>query len=198
MQGSVSRNLTAGCVAHVWADANNATRFFDGWTGGVQYLLDPAAWHTTLIMLAAAVNLSATYRAVPSWTPSVGIFNGISVTYTIPANPIGLIFDFHGTGGTGANQFAATEFVAFIREAVAAGFAVAAFDCLNRTTGQWNVSITGPTNPDTVRLNGVIQAMRTQGLISPRLPLFAAGHSNGGTYAHFSSPVMSCAAVSIS
>ena len=205
-QGSASRNPTAGAVAHVWADPNTATQVFDGWTGDVQYLLDQAAWHTTLIMPTAAVNLRATYRTVPAWTARVGTFNGIGVTYTIPSDPIGLIFMFHGTGGTGALEFTSNQFLAFIREAVADGFAVAAFDSQDRTTkllgtvatGIWNTTITGNGNPDIVRLNGIIQAMRSQGLISAQLPLFAFGQSNGGLFSHFSAPVMSWAAVAIS
>ena len=205
-QGSASRNPTAGAVAHVWADPNTATQVFDGWTGDVQYLLDQAAWHTTLIMPTAAVNLRATYRTVPAWTARVGTFNGIGVTYPIPSDPIGLIFMFHGTGGTGALEFTSNQFLAFIREAVADGFAVAAFDSQDRTTkllgtvatGIWNTTITGNGNPDIIRLNGIIQAMRSQGLISAQLPLFAFGQSNGGLFSHFSAPVMSWAAVAIS
>ncbi len=205
-QGSASRNPTAGAIAHVWANPNTATTVFNGWSGDTSYLLDPAAWHTTLIMPAAAVNLRATYRTVPAWTAVVGMFNNISVTYYIPPNPIGLIFLFHGTGGTGAAQFTGTEFLALDREAVAAGFGVAAFDSLDRTVvvtgsalpGQWNTAIAGAANPDVIRLNGILQAMRSQGIISAQLPLFAFGHSNGGSFAHFSSTVVPWAAVSSS
>ncbi|MDQ6758661.1 MAG: hypothetical protein M3Z32_02200 [Acidobacteriota bacterium] len=192
-QGSATRNPAAGAVAHVWANPNTATTLFNGWAGDVQYLLDPAAWHTTLVMPATTLNLRATYRTVPAWTQVVGTFNNISVTYYIPPNPIGLIFSFHGTGGTGTGQFSGTEFQALNREAVAAGFGVAAFDSLDRTVvvtgsalpGQWNTAIAGAANPDIVRLNGILQAMRSQGLIAAQLPLFAFGHSNGGSFAHF-------------
>lgn len=205
-QSSASRNPTSGAIAHVWANPNTATTVFSGWSGDTQYLLDPAAWHTTLIMPAAGVNLRATYRTVPAWTPVVATFNNISVTYYIPPNPIGLIFLFHGTGGTGASQFTGTDYLALDREAVAAGFGVAAFDSLDRTTtvtgsanpGQWNIAIAGAANPDIVRLNGILQAMRSQGLISAQLPLLAFGHSNGGSFAHFSTTGVPWAAVSSS
>lgn len=49
-----------------------------------------------------------------------------------------------------------------------------------------------------MRLNGILQAMRSQGIISAQLPLFAFGHSNGGSFAHFSSTVVPWAAVSSS
>ena len=205
-QGSASRNPTAGAIAHIWANPNTSTTVFSGWSGDTQYLLDPAAWHTTLSMPAAGVNLRATYRTVPAWTAQVGMFNNISVTYYVPPNPIGLIFSFHGTGGTGAAQFTGTEFLALNREAVALGFGVAAFDSLDRTTvitgsalpGQWNSTIAGAANPDVIRLNGILQAMRSQGIISAQLPLFAFGHSNGGTFSHFSSTVVPWAAISSS
>ncbi len=197
-QGYLGKNPKAGAKAHVWAQQNTATRVFSGWSGDVQYLLDPLAMYTSLIVPNADVNLKANYRTVPAWAARLATLGGIPVTYYIPPDPIGLVFDFHGTGGTGAGLFTGSEFLSLHRDLVAAGFGVASFDCLNRESGQWNTSITGSTNPDIVRLNGIISAMRSQGLISTTLPLLAFGHSNGGFFSHFSSMVMNWAAVSIS
>ena len=196
--GYLSKNPRVGAKAHIWGQQNTATRVFAGWSGDTQYLLDPLAIYTSLIVPNADVNLKANYRTVPAWTVRTATLGGIPVSYYIPPDAIGLVFDFHGTGGTGAGLFTGSEFLAFHRDLVAAGFGVASFDCLNRETGQWNTTITGTSNPDIVRLNSVISAMRNQGLISATLPLLAFGHSNGGFFSHFSSMVMNWAAVSIS
>lgn len=196
--GFASKNREAGATVHVFARQNTATTVFDRWTGDVQYLLDPLAPYTSFTMPAANVALRATYRTVPSWTARTGSFNNINVTYFVPANPIGLIFHFHGTGGTGTNLFQSHEFLSFTRDLVAAGFAVASFDCLNRTTGQWDTAVTGNTNADIVRLNGIITAMKAQNIVPQDIPLLAFGHSNGGQFSHFSAPVMNWRAVAVS
>lgn len=197
-QGYVSRHRTPGTVAHIWAQQNTSTRIFRGWAGDVQHLADPAAPYTTFVVPGSDVRLQAQYATVPSWTPLTGTFGGVPVTYFVPSNPAGLVFLFHGTGGSGAAQFSASEFASFTRDLVAAGFGVAAFDCLNRQTGQWDTTTIGTSNPDVVRVNSVINAMRAQGLISQQLPLFAFGQSNGAQFSHFTTQVLPWAAVSIS
>jgi uncharacterized protein (TIGR03437 family) len=197
-QGYLSKNPLPGSKAYIWAMQNTATRVFNGWSGDVQYLLDPLAPHTTFTVPASDVKLTATYRTVPAWTVRTATLNNIQVSYYIPPDAVGLVFNFHGTGGTGAGLFNGSEFLSFNRDLIAAGFGVAAFDCLNRTTGQWDTTTAGNNNADVVRLNGIIAAMRGQGMISNTLPLLAFGHSNGGQFSHFSSQVMSWAAVSIS
>lgn len=197
-QGYLSRNPIVGGKAHIWAQQNTATQVFAAWTGDTQYLLDPQAPYTTLTVPNAEVRLTATYRTVPAWTVRTDTWNNIPVSYYIPPNPVGLVFNFHGTGGSGAALYTSTEFLSFHRDLVAAGFGVAAFDCQNRTTMQWDTNTAGASNPDIVRLNGILAAMRAQGVISADLPLFAFGQSNGGQFSHFSAPVMNWAAVSIS
>lgn len=193
-----SRTRTPGTTVHIFAQQNTNGRVFSGWSGDTQYLLDPQAPYTTFTMPSANVSLKANYRTVPQWTHRTTTLANIPVTHFIPPDPIGLVFFFHGTGGSGLGQFTSFEFQSFQRDLVAAGFGVAAFDCLNRETGQWNTTITGPTNPDIIRVNSVIASLRSQGLIANNLPLFAFGHSNGGQFSHFSAPDLKWAAVSLS
>ncbi len=197
-QGYLSRNLTPGATAHVWAQQNTATRLFSGWAGDTQYLMDSAAPYTTFTVPNSKVALRATYRSVPSWTYKTENFSNIPVTYYVPANPVALVFLFHGTGGTGLGQFTGSEFGSLTRDLVGAGFAVAAFDCLNQQTGQWDTATTGPTNPDVQRVNSILAAMRAKGIVPQELPLLAFGHSNGGQFSHFSSLTIPWRAVYIS
>lgn len=198
--GYLSRNPRVGERAYIWAQQNTATRVFLAWAGDTHLLVDPAASHTTFRVPATPVTLRATYKTVPAWTPQVGTFGNVSVNYYIPPNPVGLVFIFHGTGATGADRFTSSEMLSFMRDLVAERFGVAAFTSLDRTIqgGRWDITTTGTANPDVARLNGVIAAMRSQGVISGTLPLLAHGHSNGGQFAHFSTNVVNWVAVSIS
>lgn len=197
-QGFASRHRAPGATAHIWAQQNTATSVFQAWEGDTQFLLDPASPYTTLLLPNRNVRLRAAYRSVPAWTYRTETLGGIPVTYFIPNNPVGLVFLFHGTGGSGLGQFTGSEFLSLARDLVANGFGVAAFDCLNRDTGQWDTNTAGPTNPDVVRVNNVLSALRSSGRISATLPLFAFGHSNGGQFSHFSAQVLNWAAVYIS
>lgn len=197
-QGYASRHRSPGATAHIWAQQNTATTVFAGWEGDTQYLLDPASPYTTLRLPNTNLRLRATYRNVPAWNYRTENFAGIPVTHYIPPNPIGLVFLFHGTGGSGLGQFTGSEFLSLARDLVANGLGVAAFDCLNRESGQWDTNTAGPANPDVVRVNNVVAAMRAQGLIGATLPLLAFGHSNGGQFSHFSAQVLNWAAVYIS
>jgi uncharacterized protein (TIGR03437 family) len=196
--GYASLQRTPGATVHVFAQQNTNGRVFHSWSGDSHLLLDPQAPYTTLTMPGVDVSLKANYRTVPAWTARSTTLANIPVTHYIPPNPVGLVFFFHGTGGSGAGQFTGAEFLSFIRDLTGAGFGVAAFDCLNRDTGQWNTTVAGAANPDIVRVNSVIAALRGQGLIPANLPLFAFGHSNGGQFAHHSAPELKWTAVSIS
>jgi uncharacterized protein (TIGR03437 family) len=198
--GYASRNPKVGAKAYIWAQQNTATRVFAGWSGDTGYLLDPLAPHTTLVVPPAPVNLRATYKTVPAWSVQTGTFGSIPVSYFIPQNPVGLVFVFHGSGGTGPGQFTSSEFLSLMRDLVAERFGVAAFTSLDRANagGRWDTNTNNAANPDVVRLNTVIAGMRAQSVISSTLPLLAFGHSNGGQFAHLTGPVMNWAAVSIS
>ncbi len=196
--GYVSRHRQPGSTAHIWARQNTATTVFAAWEGDTQYLLDPASPYTTLRLPTTNVRLRATYRTVPAWNYRTENLANIPVTYYIPPNPVGLVFLFHGTGGSGLGQFTGSEFQSLTRDLVASGFGVAAFDCLNRDTGQWDTATAGATNPDVVRVSNVVAALRAQGIITASLPLLAFGHSNGGQFSHFTAPVLNWAAVYIS
>jgi uncharacterized protein (TIGR03437 family) len=196
--GFVSRHRQPGATAHIWARQNTATAVFAAWVGDTQHLLDPASPYTTLRLPTTNVRLRATYRTVPAWIHRTENFANIPVTYYIPPNAIGLVFMFHGTGGTGLGQFTSSEFQPLARDLVANGFGVAAFDCLNRNTGQWDTTTTGAANPDVIRVNNVFAEMRAQGIVAAGVPRLAFGHSNGGQFSHFSAQVLNWVAVYIS
>lgn len=148
-------------------------------------------WSGRFVMPARAVSLSVV-------TPSVAVpltvatFAGATnrpktYRYFVPPNPRGLVMAFHGTGGSSL-IVERGEGRALASEAVAAGYAVLAFESEETAAGdldgngkeRWDVSLT-PTNTDLLNLDLLIAQLRSRGIISPTLPLYGFGMSNGAS-----------------
>ncbi len=188
--GALGLQTAPGQTNHVWADPPPMDQVFDRWTGDIQLLADPWAWHTTATMPAAPASITATFRSAPVWTATTYILNGLAASdpnavrliFYFPPNPVGLIFRFHGSGGSAASFFSKVEDFAFARDAVAAGYAVAALDSADRTNKQWASSITS-NNVDVVNMQAAINYFIGLGLMTTNTPKFSVGMSNGGGFA---------------
>lgn len=178
-----------GATAHVFADPAPADQVFEGWSGDTTVLADPLAWHTTLVMPARGVNLVARYVPSAPWTPAVEVMGvdpaarePIQLVYHSPPNPLGLAFFFHGLGGKAAQAFEKSEALTLTRVLIANGFAVAALDCSDRTTREWNSSRSS-TNPDVELTRRAIARLESLGVIGPATSLYSIGVSRGGGFA---------------
>jgi hypothetical protein len=188
--GALGPALTPGATNHLWADPPGTNAVFDRWTGDTNLLADPYAWHTTAIMPTTNAVVTATFKAAPPWTPTTHILNGLAANdpdavrliYFFPPNPVGVIFRFHGTGGLASSFFNKVEDFAFARDAVAAGYAVAALDSADRTNRMWAASATA-ANVDVVSVQAAIDYFISLGLMTTNTPKFAVGMSNGGGFA---------------
>jgi len=170
-------------LAHVWANANPPNMVFDRWTGDTHLLIDPTAWHTRVNLRQKTINLTATYKNAPAWNPVYEQVNGREYGFYFPPNVRGLIFRFHGTGGSGATFFNKLEDRFSADNYVAAGFAVVALDSNNRTDKQWDNTNIPPNNIDIANVQTVINSFISRGLITAATPIFAVGMSNGGAFA---------------
>lgn len=195
-----------GTVANVWANPNPPNTVFDRWTGDTALLANALAAHTTLVVPATNLTITATYKTVAAWTPIIEVIgtasDGSSITrqYYIPPAHNGIIFRFHGTGGKAEAQFTKVEERAFADDAVATGFAVVALDSADRTNKQWSTSAP-PNNLDIQHVQETLTNFVTRGLISASEPVFAQGMSQGGGFApiisyylHFQATAIVCAA----
>lgn len=179
--GSKNISKGRGQLAHVWSNPNPPDMVFDRWTGDTVLVQDIFAAHTRVNTSSKNINLTATYKVAPAWTPVEETINNASVLYHIPANHIGIIFRFHGGGGS--NQFVLNrvEDRIFANEAVAAGYGIIALNSTNRTTAQWSFAAP-PNNPDVTNVQTIITQFRQRGLINPTARLFSVGTSNGGVF----------------
>ena len=189
--GSLGLQTTVGATNHVWADPPSENVVFDRWEGDVSVLNDAYSWRTTAVMPAASLVISATYKAAPVWSSTTHILNGLAtgdpnavrLTFYFPLNPVGVIFLFHGGGGSASGWFAKNvENISFLRDAVAAGYAVAALDSTDRVNKQWDGS-SSITNMDVVSVQSAITHFSGLGLMTADTPKFAIGMSNGGGFA---------------
>ncbi len=168
--------------AHAWAAANPPNMVFDKWTGDTHLVLDEYSWRTRVSLKQKNINLTATYKSAPAWTTSSGSINGASYIFHFPSNISGLVFRFHGTGGSGSTFFTKSEDRIMAADLVAAGFAVASLDSANRVDRQWSTDQTA-SNPDVINLQDLINRFISQGRITATTPIFVLGQSNGGAFA---------------
>ena len=88
--GYGSGTYTAGDTVNIWAKEFPTNTVYDKWTGDVTPLEMPSEWHTTLVMPASNVNVTANFKA---FTPFAIAFDSIQgqvikkpVYYYFPAN----------------------------------------------------------------------------------------------------------------
>ncbi|MBI5507211.1 MAG: hypothetical protein HY903_00535 [Deltaproteobacteria bacterium] len=187
VKGSGSGSYSPGQLVHVWADptkdgATPAATVFERWQGDVAVLTDPTMTQASFVMPSASMTLTATYEAAALWTAERMVARGLVVNSYFPPNHRGVLFHFHGTGGSSDNLVTKVESVIFLRYAVAAGYAVVVPESSDRTNKQWQVSVDWSTNPDYVNISDLVAYFKNQGKIGATEPLVGVGTSNGGGF----------------
>jgi len=167
--------------ANIWADPNAANMVFDRWVGDTTLVEDPTSASTFVNARSKNIALTATYKPAPPWSLTEETINGVDVLYYIPQNPAGIIFRFHGSGGSAQSTLSSIESRLFSNDAVAAGYGIIALDSTDRVTGDWSF-LPPPNNPDINNVQAIITNFTQRGLISPSDALLAQGTSRGGVF----------------
>lgn len=167
---------------HVWADPAPPGMVFDRWTGDTTLLQRIGESHTKLRTANLNTTITATYKPAPVWTPSFEMLNGIQMGYHFPANHVGVIFHFHGQGGSANLLFNNLERRIFANEAVAEGYAVVAIDSDDRVNRDWATSNDIATNPDIQNVQAAINLFIMRGWMTASTPVFAHGFSKGAGF----------------
>ncbi|MGB7068562.1 MAG: hypothetical protein WBD22_03650 [Pyrinomonadaceae bacterium] len=194
--GYIETRKIAGRPVHVWAPANPPNMVFDKWVGDTVILKDPFAWHTRVNLMQKNVTLTATFKSAPAWSPTYGQINGRQYGYFFPAGFRGVVFRFHGTGGSGIILYNSLEHRITANDLVAAGFAVVALDSDDRVNRQWPYALP-PNNPDIVNVQALINSFISRGFITANTPIFGLGMSNGGAFTAGVSYALNFSAASI-
>ena len=189
--GFGSGEYRAGDVVHVWADVNPTNQLLRQWTGDVDALSLIGEWHTTLVMPAYNLQLTADLIDVHI-DLTVEQFPGATrmktVRYYIPNNPVGIVHFAHGTGGQ-STFIESVETWYLALKLIHAGYAVWATDAEEVDTGdqdgndkiRWDSGLRRD-NPDISNIDALFDAFVDRGLVPQNLPRFAVGMSNGGAF----------------
>lgn len=149
---------------HVWADPAASGFVFDYWEGDVYLLRQPSESHGIINPLKRIVTLTAVYRDAPAWNATQITVNpngpASEWAYHFPPNHVGVIFRFHGSGGSWQTFFGSAEDRAFADRAVAAGYAVVAGNSADRVNNEWDYTNLPASNPDIKNVLAVIARLR--------------------------------------
>ena len=174
----------------LWAMSTSpATNRLTGFVGdSPSVLADPRSWLVRVGTGATGTSIRPVYGPVITPISAVsGQINGarylsfFPIVNTAGSPPKGLIFRFHGSGGSAdlANRAYDAQLLNLMSQE--AGFAVISLDSVNRVDKQWNPTFS-LGNPDVINVQGVIERLRSIGAIRADTPIFCEGISNGGAF----------------
>ncbi len=166
---------------NIWADPDPENMVFDRWIGDTTLVEDPTSAASFVNPLSKNIALTATYKPAPSWSLTEETINGVDVLYYIPPKRVGIIFRFHGSGGSAQSTLSSIESRIFSNDAVAAGYGIIALDSTDRVNGYWSF-LPPPNNPDLTNIQAVITNFQQRGIISANDPIVAQGTSRGGVF----------------
>lgn len=172
-------------IVQIWADPDPAGQVFDRWRASAFTRIEnPAERHSRFMVLSGSEMVTATYRAAPEWDPAPIVVGDRDVQFHSPRQPIGVVYFFHGRGGSAAGWVArrAIENRLLLNDAVARGYAIVVPESLDRAARQWSPVANPANNPDVQHVAQVQEALIARGLLPAGLPAFGVGMSNGGAF----------------
>ncbi|MFQ5418089.1 MAG: hypothetical protein ACE5FL_13745 [Myxococcota bacterium] len=195
-----------GAVVHVFADVDPYTSDVTGWQSSVPGASLPDEWHFVFTMPDSDVTLTPEITPVSmnlSETVLAGVNNPKRVIYAVPPDPLGVVFTFHGTGGS-ADVIHKPSMQYVARLAYHRGYAVVSTDAEERTLGdpgpdgkiRWDTSLGLATNVDLQNIQLLSSQLSQLTAIPTDAPRFAVGISNGGSFAITVGAVLPFTAVS--
>ncbi len=111
-------------------------------------------------------------------------FEGFLVQSSIPDEPIGIVYLFHGTGGS-ARFASKVETVDVTNQLRSRGYGYVSTTSTDRTTKQWDTSTLSLTsNADLPRLDRLHDHLIATTGVDATTPIFAVGMSNGAAMAN--------------
>lgn len=188
----------AGDTVHLFSRALSRREVFTKWTSSADIFLErPSEWHTTYVMPEADVDLVAKIDTIPAFSITEEMIRGVArpkrVFHILPPNLRGVVFLYHGTGGSAlAWQPGAQENFALVKDMVAAGLGVVVTESEETTAEEdldgdgkirWNVAPPVlSASIDYGNLRAILDTLINRSVITSDTPLFGVGMSNGGSF----------------
>ncbi len=199
INGYGSGTYNAGETIHVWSIAYDTTKTFKEWTGDIVNLTNPNEWHSKFIMPNRNASIQATLKLMPSYSVRyeniMGSANMKKVYSCFPTQMRGVIYLFHGTGGSASNWLNALENRSFVNALIADSFGIIITEAEEITLNtdlngdgklRWQIlpfdSVSGI---DYQNIKIITDTFIRRGSIDYAIPKFSVGMSNGGSYSAF-------------
>ena len=201
--GYGSGTYQAGDTVHIWSVAYDSTKTFGQWTGDIASLHRPKEWHTTLTMPNQNISVTAVIDNMPAYSITYelmqGLNNPFNVYYYFPPNPIGIVYLFHGTGGSAENFIYGVENRSFTNAAIARGYAIVSMDAEEVTLNQdidgdggrrfMTQPIDTISNVDYRNIKKITIEFINRGWITANTPRFSNGMSAGAVFSAATSAI---------
>lgn len=185
-----------GDTIHVWSKEYDNSKTFSSWTGDTQYLNMPKEWHTTLIMPNHDVSITAELSNMPSYSITLEQImgkNNLKKVYSFfPQNAKGVIYFFHGTGGSAAGWIDKVEGRSLVNAAIADTFGIIVTEAEEITLNtdlnsdgklRWQgLPVDTINGIDYLNMKAITDTMISRGNFNHSTPLFSIGMSNGGSF----------------
>lgn len=187
--GYGSGTYMAGEEVHVFAGNDPWSSVVTGWEGA-----QGAEWHFVFTMPARDATLRPQTQPALMELQTTEVPNAqggtTRVLWAAPPEPRGLIYFFHGTGGS-ANVLGRYGMNGVARAAWARGYVVAAPDAHERTLEdpgadgniRWDAVPNLATNRDLQNLEAITPRLLRRTQQATDAPVYAVGMSNGGAFA---------------
>ena len=207
--GSATYNV--GDTVHIWSRECNNSQTFTKWSGDTASFAGKNEWHTWFIMPAQNVTVTAgfqfvNYSMIHEKIMGKNILK--NVYYNLSPTNKGIVYLFHGAGGSASYWVDNYEPVAMIKDLIANGFGVIITEAeevslqSGGSTPRWNTaSLDSNTNADFANLIAITDTLCNRGLTNHSLSRYSIGQSNGGSasiafssYFGFKAGVAYCAA----
>ncbi len=202
--GYGSGSFQVGDTVHIWSEAYDNSKTFSNWNGDSQFLSNPKEWHSTLVMPDQDVIVSAQIANMPAYSINseqiMGANNLKNVYSYFPPNPKGLLYLFHGTSGSASNWITTVEYRSFVNRAIADTFAIIVTEAEEITLNsdlngdgklRWQGFPLDTVNGiDYQNIKIITDTFINRGDLSPIVPKFSVGMSNGGSFSAATSYVL--------
>lgn len=186
-------------TVHVFSRALDTREVFSEWRSASNVVFARSSeWHTTFVMPDANVSIRAYLDTLPPYELQEEQIKGAELSkrvyHALPTSPRGVVFLYHGTGGSARGWLpSSVENFTFVKDLIAANLGVIITES-EETTAQKDLNDDGfirwdvaPPLPDASidyrNLRAILDTLINRGSITASVPLFGVGMSNGGAFA---------------
>jgi len=211
--GHGSGIFSEGDTVYIWSNPEFNELVFKEWQGSaVNYMINQNEWLSKIYVPAGSnvgtLNATAQFNDLSTIADAniesiilPGLDNGVilmeneDVYLRVPQNPVGIVFCFHGTGGSGAGFENDFEKKSFFKAGTNRNYIMVATNANEKSFGdqngdgaiRWEINNAYTdevnNNIDIKRIKSLRDSLINRFSLSPQFPTFALGVSNGANFA---------------